>query len=64
MINKAGVFPQQKPVNVLTKYWSLEVTKTYNRFRVNVVIKVAFSKAVKFMNQLIDYQLSKIYSGL
>jgi hypothetical protein len=64
MINKVDVFPQQKPANVLTKHRSLDVTKIYNRFRVNVLIKVAFYKAVKFMNQLTDYRLSKIHSGL
>jgi hypothetical protein len=59
MINKSAVLPQQKPVNVLTKYWSSDVAKIYNRFRANVLIKVAFYKAIKFMNQLIDYQVSK-----
>ena len=54
MINKSDVCPQQKPVNVLTKCWSLDVTKIYNRFRVNVLIKVSFYKAIKFMNKLID----------
>ena len=38
MNNKSDVFPQQKPVNVLTKFWSLDLTKIYNRFRVNVLI--------------------------
>jgi hypothetical protein len=59
MINKSDLSPQQKPVNVLTKYWSSDVTKIYNRFRVNVLIKFAFHKAIKFMNQLFDYQVSK-----
>jgi hypothetical protein len=66
MINKSDIFPQQKPVNVLTKYWSSDVTKICNRFRVNVLIKVEFYKPIKFINQLIDYQVSKTveyYSG-
>jgi len=33
--------------------------KIYNGFRVKVLIKVAFYKAIKCMNQLIDYQFSK-----